>query len=98
VLACEVEDVNSKTNIFKDRVVLDHLAKGAIVIEEDMVWHEVIDTIGANNHFLHDILSEHHLRYLKHGILTITLETASAPKNVSLAMISPHGVTNICLL
>ena len=97
MLACEVEDINSKTNIFKDKVVLDHLAKGAIVIEEDMVWHEVIDTVGVNDHFLCDILRDH-LRYLKHRILTIPLETASAPKNVSLAMVFPHGVTNICSL
>lgn len=52
VLAREVKDVDSETDVFEDWIVLDHLAKSTIVVKENVVGHEPFNAVGANNHFL----------------------------------------------
>ena len=52
VLARKMENIHSEANVLEDQVVLHHFAECAVVIEEDMIWHEIIDPIGSNNHFL----------------------------------------------
>ena len=52
VLACKMENIHGEANILEDQVVLYHFAKCAVVIEENMIWHEIVDLIGSNNHFV----------------------------------------------
>jgi len=58
MFACEMENINRKTNILEDWVVLDHFSKCAIVVKEYVVWHEVTDPIGLNDHLLVILVSE----------------------------------------
>jgi|SRR5882762_1939584 len=58
MFTCEMENVNRKTNIFEDWVVLDHFSKCAIVVKEYVVWHEVNDPIGSNDHLLVILVNE----------------------------------------
>jgi hypothetical protein len=98
MVAWEIKNVNCKTNILEDWVVLDHFSKCAIVVKEYVVWHEVTDPIGSNDHLLVILVNERCGNSQQVARLMTTLDIASALKNVSLAMISPHGTTNICSL
>lgn len=53
MLASEVKDVNSKTDVVKDGVIFDHFPECAIVVEENMIRHQIFDAVGASNHLLH---------------------------------------------
>jgi hypothetical protein len=59
MLAVEVEYIHSESDIFEDRVVLDNLRDGTIVVKKDMFRHGTWKTVSPFNHFLEH--NEHHL-------------------------------------
>ena len=52
VLASKMENVDCEADIFEDRVILDHFPEGAVVVKENVVGHEIVDSVGPNDHFL----------------------------------------------
>ena len=51
MLAFEVEDVNSETNVLEVRIFLNHFGEGAIVVKEDVIQFD-IPMKGVLDHFL----------------------------------------------
>jgi hypothetical protein len=43
MLAVKVKDINGESDIFEKRVMPDVLGKGAVVIEEKMIWVLTVD-------------------------------------------------------
>jgi hypothetical protein len=58
VLACKMEHIHSKANILKDWVILDHFTKRAFVVEKNVIWHKVVDSVGLNDHFLDNVINQ----------------------------------------
>jgi len=52
MLACKVKNVDSKANVAKELVHLDHFGKSAIVVKEDMIWFQAIDTVSSLDELL----------------------------------------------
>jgi hypothetical protein len=52
MLAFEMEDVNSECDITEERIISDSLSKGAVVIEENVIWLCARNTVGSLDHLL----------------------------------------------
>lgn len=52
VLRGEVENINREANVIKEFILLDHLCERAVVVEEDVIWLQTIDTERPFDEFL----------------------------------------------
>lgn len=60
VLAFEMEDIDRECDILEERIILNSLAKGTIVVEENVVWLGAGNTIGSLDHFLPVVICSKH--------------------------------------
>ena len=52
MLAFEMEDINSECDITEERIILDSLSKGAVIVEENVIWLCARNTVGLLDHLL----------------------------------------------
>lgn len=57
VLAFEMEDVNNEHNILEERIMLNSLAKGTIIVKENVIWLGAGNTTSLLDHFLLVVVS-----------------------------------------
>ena len=66
VLASKMENVNHEADIFEDRVIPNHFPEGAVVVKENVVGHEIADSVSLNDHFLVSHVNEQLCEHQEH--------------------------------